>query len=191
MNGIFKTANQALHFSYVIEQYPPDTLSQMHGILESLRRESGEPHELRMTTVDMSGLTPLEIRSQCSDIRAQVRAQLQPLQAQLLEARFSQDRDTKRHAIRAIAEHVAPQLALPVDVALALAWRHYVDKERRQRDFTFRQIAESYAITKSAAHRAAGQLEAIITQLEGDAVGMLAPIFELANIIDTPPGRAA
>lgn len=186
MSGIFKSVSQALNFSYDIEQYPPGALSQMNGILTKLRASLGEQEQVEPSTVNFGGLTPLEVRYQCDTIRGKVREQLPPRLASAIEARYSGDRDTKRFAVRAVAQLVVNELAWAEELALALTWRHYMPKERRDKDFTLRQLADSYGTTKSRAGRMAGRLDVYIAALELEAHALLALPFALDKIIELP-----
>jgi len=191
MSAIFRNVSQALHFSYVIQQYPADGHSQLHRVIGMVKREMGVALDEHDTTLNLGGMSPLEIKAQCADIRAQVRHRLDELHAQALEARFSEERDVKRFAIRCLAVHAAPQLAVSFDCALALCWRHYTPKERRDRDFTFRQLGEAYGISKDKAARSANRLALLLADLEADGMEGLAPGFERAGIVDQLQAMAA
>lgn len=192
MSAIFRNVSQALHFAFVIEQYPPAGASNVRTVIGILKKEMGiRLDEADTTTMRLEGLSPLEVRAQCADIRAQVRRQLDELHAQALEARFSEERDVKRFAIRCLAAHAAAQLVVSVDCALALCWRHYMPADRRDRDFTFRQIAEQYGISKDKAARAAGKLALILAELEADGMEQLAHDFEIAGVVEPLPAMAA
>jgi hypothetical protein len=171
MAALFRSVSQALHFSFLVEEMPV-----ISRVIPGFFRER--------TTVNLEGMTDQEVRAQCAMIRAYVRGHLVELHAQALEARYSEDRDTKRFAIRALSELYASAIGLEPEAALAIAWRHYLPPERRDRDFTLRQIAESYNIGKSTAGRAADKFARIAAELEGDAMEVLAIGFEDAGIVD-------
>lgn len=184
MSAMFRTVSQALHFSYVLEQYPPHAMSQMSSVIRTVKREMGVAEDSRTSTVDLSGLSPLEARHQCADIRAAVRSQLTTVEAHVLEARYSQDRDTKRLAIRAIAHYCLPLMSVGEDIVKALAWRHYATPDRQEKEWTYREIAASYQISKGKAQRAGEYLSHTIRAIENAALDRLRYRFEDAGIVD-------
>lgn len=187
MSAIFRNVSQALYFSFVIQQYPANGTGNMQSVIGILKKQMGVALNENNTTMRLDGLSPMEVRAQCADIRAQVRHKLDELHAQALEARFSEERDVKRYAIRCLAAHIAPQLVVSLDCALALCWRHYTLAERRDKDFTFRQIAQEYGISKDKAARAAAKLASTLAYLEADGMEQLAIGFERAGIVDPVP----
>lgn len=191
MSAMFENVSQALYFSFVVQQYPAMGKGNTRSVVEGMEKEMGITLDRRYTSMRINDLTQLELRAQCGDIRDQVRAKLDELHAQALEAKFSHERDVKRLAIRHIAAHAAAQLAVSDDCALALCWRHYLPPERRDKDFTFRQIGQEYGISKDKAARAAARLSLLLADLEADGMTQLAHGFERAGIVDPVPALIA
>lgn len=177
--AIFQTSGQAVHFSYVVQAYDASPQSQMAMIMRAAIKELGA----RSSSIDFDGLTPLEVRGQCAMIRACVRTHLRPMEASAIEARYSRDRDTKRVAIRALADYYGPVIGVNASVALALLWRQHVDKKQKK-DFTLRQIAKGYAIPFSSAQRAALALNDHLHAMEGLALSNLHERFVASGVID-------
>lgn len=168
--AIFQTSGQAVHFSYVIEAYDASPQSQMAMIMRSVMKHlEGEGV---LSSIDFDGLTPIEVRGQCAMIRSCVRNHLRAMEANALEARYSRDRDTKRLAIRALADYYGPIVGINPSLALALMWRQHVDQDRK-RDFTLRMIAKDYAVPYSTAQRSAVALSDQLNRLEGSALSNL------------------
>jgi hypothetical protein len=188
---MFRTVSQALHFSYVLEQYPPHAMSQMSSVIRTIKREMGVAEDSRTSTVDLSGLSPMEARHQCADIRAAVRAQLTTVEAHVLEARFSHDRETKRLAIAALTGYCLPMTTVSRDVVSALVWRHQAPPAERKRHWTFREIAASYEISEDKAERQSRIVERILRTLESAAMDGLRDRFENAGIVDQTHAIAA
>lgn len=177
--AIFQTTGQAVHFSYVIQAYDASPQSQMAIIMRNAIRQIG----MRGSSIDFGGLSPLEVRGQCAMIRACVRSHLRPIEACALEARYSSDRDTKRLAIRELAETYAPVIGINPSLALALMWRQHIDQTRRK-DFTLRAIAKDYGTSKDTVHRAAKALNDHLHLLEGLALSNLHARFVADEVIE-------
>ncbi|MET3134969.1 hypothetical protein AAKU55_005272 [Oxalobacteraceae bacterium GrIS 1.11] len=185
--AIFQTSGQAVHFSYVIQGYDATPQSQMARIMHSVMRQLGISDGAGLSSIDLAGLTPLEVRGQCAMIRACVRSHLRPMEAKALEARYSSDRDTKRFAISALADCCGPVVGINPSVALALMWRQHVDRSRKK-DFTLRMIATEYGLSKSTIHRAEAALKQHLGTLENLALSNLHARFVADGIIEGDPG---
>lgn len=184
MSAMFRTVTQALHFSYVIEQYPVHAMSQMPALIRSIKAEMGVPEESRDSTVNLSGLSPLEARHQCADIRAAVRKQLSTVEAHVLEARFSHDPMVKAAAVAALTRYCLPLMGVGEDIVKALVWRHNSPPDRQEKDWSFREIGETYGISKDKAARSAKALAKVLRAVESAAVDALRDRFEHAGIVD-------
>jgi hypothetical protein len=181
--AIFKTSGQAIHFSYVIQAYDASPQSQMAIIMRNGVRQMDRSDASSGPKINFGGLTPLEVRGQCAMIRACVQDHLQPREAWALEARYSRDRDTKRFAIRELANYYGPVLGISADLVLALMWRQHVEKSR-QKDFSLRAIASDYSVPYSTVQRAAKALDEHLHALEGMALSNLHGRFVEAGVIE-------
>lgn len=83
--AMFRSTSQALHFSYMIQAYEVSVENIMSKAIRAIMKELGIWNEGDPSTVDFSGLSPLEIRGQCAMIRAIVRDRLPRLSRRATE----------------------------------------------------------------------------------------------------------
>lgn len=181
--AIFQTTGQAVHFSYVIQAYDTTPQSQMARIMRGVMQKMGISDGTGPSSIDFTGLTPLEVRGQCAMIRGCVRNHLRFTEANALEARYSSDRDTKRFAIRALADYYAPMLGISTSIAMALMWRQHVEHSMRK-NFTLRMIATEYGISKSSVHRTEKALQQYLDNIESAALSNLHARFVADGVIE-------
>ena len=193
---IFRSTSQALHFAYLIEAYEVSVESIMSKAMRIIMMELGLWNTGEPSTVNFGGLNALEVRAQCSMIRAAVRSRLPAPEAWAVQARYGINEiilaDGQRKpvfsrerydAIMRLGDWLAPSFTnfnpLAVDLLVARA----VDK--RVADVTFRQMADELGLSKSGWHRALNDVKQRIEALENMAINRLEPAFVADGLVES------
>lgn len=185
MKGIFKSAEQAVHFAFIMEAYPAtprDTLATIRSI-DACR--TGRPSD-----INFGSLTPSEIRSECAGIRRGVLAHLSSAEGCALVAKFS-SRHARSEYDRTIALGVVEHHFWPVvqkqwddrNMFHTIVRRHYAQFERHDPTLTLRAIAAKHGVSKERVQRVARYFEGVLRQLETVALDNLRREFEQKGII--------
>ena len=196
MNAIFRSTAQALHVSYIVLSMPTrqgapfrnmlihmledldDLTHQQQVWLDQLRGTPGSG------TVNFGGLSPDEIRAQCSMITAAVRDRLPEPERNAIWARYAYQVE-RANGVRGLASYYQSLIGVGNDMAmLALVWRRYAGKERADQDFSFRQIAAECGGSKSTYERANKVLTAHLRALEERADETLTASFRAHGVIE-------
>lgn len=190
---IFKSAQQAIAFSYMMAGLPAREGGGLGKMLDRMKLEEtgiaeprGEP-----SSISFAGLNEMEIRGQCAMVRSAVETMLPHPESVAIRSRFGAA-DIKRgpggriaratygfertEAMRQLSRYMAPMLpTLPPEALLLLIAR--VCGECEQLRPTFRRIEEECGSSKSALERAEKKLKQHIRRLAGIGIDRLAPMF--------------
>jgi hypothetical protein len=193
--AIFRSTSQALHFAYLIEAYEVSVESIMSKAMRIIMMELGLWNTGEPSTVNFGGLNALEVRAQCSMIRAAVRDRLPAPEAWAVQARYGINEiilaDGQRKpvfsrerydAIMRLGDWLAPSFSnfnpLAVDLLVARA----VDK--RVVDVTFRQMAENFGLDHSTYAYALKRVRGKLEVLEKMAINRLEPAFMADGLVE-------
>lgn len=179
MQAIFRDTGQCLHFAYMIQQYPntaPSTLASAMRV------------EIKASGIDFGGLSPNEIRDECSKIRNSVRAILASHEAAALIAKYSTDQQERDRAIRVISNHIAPALHKAIKdrrLIFAIVERHYIPDDERGPKWSLRALSDQFKVSKDKIHRTAKVFEQYARQIEIIALDNLRREFEKQQIVQS------
>jgi len=194
--AIFKSTAQALHVSYLVLSMPPRQGAPFRNMLIRLLEDLDEPtnqqqawlEQLRGvatgSTINFAGLSPDEIRAQCSMITAAVRDRLPEPERNVIWARYAYQLE-RAAGVRGLAGYYRSLVNVDNDMAMmALVWRRYAGRERADQDFSFRQIAAECGGSKSTYERANKILTGHLRALETRADETLTASFRAHGVIE-------
>jgi len=196
--AMFRSTSQALHFSYMIQAYEVSVENIMSKAIRAIMKELGIWNEGDPSTVDFSGLSPLEIRGQCAMIRAIVRDRLPGPEAWAIQARYGVNEITtidgkkrfvfsseRQEAIMNLGNWMAPSFPnfnpLAVDILIAKAVGAL--NKKQSNGITFREMAEQFGLSHGAYHHAMKQVGERLIALESRAIDTLTPEFERDGVV--------
>jgi len=201
--AIFKTTSQALHVSYLVLSMPPRQGAPFRNMLIRLLEDLDErtPRqdvwlqqlrgEASGSGINFGGLTPDEIRAQCSMITAAVRDRLPEPERNVIWARYAYQVE-RAAGVRGLSSYYRSLIGVGNDMGmLALVWRRYAGRERADQDFSFRQIAAECGGSKSTYERANKVLAAHLVALEKRADETLTASFRAHGVIEDDSLQAA
>ena len=178
---IFRSVNQALHFSFLMETLPVSQKSQM----EAIYRQGGKRvvfDDYHHSTIHFGGLSPLEVRGQCAMVRGAVVDHLVEQERQAVLARYS-FRTEKALAVRAMRDCARPLLSCQDEwPTLAMAWSIFGTDQQRD-GLSVRLIADEYCLSKSAVARDVGEIRRTARTLENRACDKLSDLFLRSGLI--------
>lgn len=196
--AMFRSTSQALHFAFMIQAYEVSVENIMSKAIRAIMKELGIWDEGEPSTVDFSGLSPLEIRGQCAMIRAIVRDRLPGPEAWAIQARYGVNEiamiDGKKRfvfsreryeAIMNLGNWMAPSFPnfnpLAVDILIAKAVGAVNKKQAG--GITFREMAEQFGLSHGAYHHAMKRVGERLIELEYRAIDTLTPEFERDGVV--------
>ncbi len=182
MQPIFRDTSQAVHFAFVIEQYPVGPRSSLASAVRAAMLEVGESR----SGIDFGGLSPLEIHAECQRITKALNDRLQRHEAAALIAKFSHDQQQKDVAIKNIATHIAPALLGAINdrqLLFKVVERHYIPDDQRGPQWSLRALATEFKVSKDRLHRVTKVLEQYAQQLEILALSNLRRAFEEQELV--------
>jgi hypothetical protein len=192
MTAIFKSTQQALHFSYMLLSQPSRDGGQLGRMLERMELDAtGIRKSREMSTVNFAGLTELDIRAQCSMVTARVQSALPSPEAwairskygctevrrdksgQIIAASFGKDR---ADAMLYISEYLQPSFeSVPVGAMPYLVARICGENDLVRP--TFRAIESAFGLNISTATRAEKRVKVRIRELCNMGCDKLTPDF--------------
>ena len=195
---IFVNLGQALHFSFLMELIPASNKGASQIAFEHLMENSGRVFDSGPpSTINMKGLSIIEIRGQCAMVRSLVEDHLLAPEKYALWARYGQYDNrakvyTKMDGVEGIAHYVEPACLVKGDALLELAGNFYnltgfSKKGHRKPPPTMRQIAKKYEIDLAKLARTKRVIGQKAAQLEIVAFGRLYELLknkELAEILE-------
>ena len=182
---IFKSVEQALHVSFLMEILPVTSRSFMQAMMEAHMKANGtwEGSIPKERTINFGGLSPLEIRGQCAMIRASVEHHLAEPEQLAVKAHYGHQ-TCKEAGVRGLARYVSPMLSTAHSEAiLALAWGIY-GNEKQKDGLSLREVAEHYGLSKSTAQRDQQIIKKVGRDLLCRAVGSLHDRFQRGGVTE-------
>ena len=166
---IFTSVEQCLHVCFLMGTLPVSQKSQTQAVIERMIEQSGTVPLREKSTVNFSGLSPLEVRGHCAMIRAVVDDHLPAPEIAVIHARYAYQMQ-KAAGVRAIRDYCLPQLTIQADIAtLAMAWGVFGSAAQR-RELSTREIALQCHLSKSTVHRDMQRIKKIVQAIERGAV---------------------
>lgn len=180
---IFRSVEQALHISFMMEILPVMQKSQMQIVLERMIKEMRAAEEHEQRTINFSGLSPLEIRGQCAMVRGAVEHHLLKQEADAIHARYG-FQSCKANGVRGVRDYCLPMMTIRENTpTLAMAWGIYGTKQQKE-DLSSRRIAEQFSISQSSVSRNMRIIRDTGILLIDRGVDHLKSIFERGNILE-------
>ncbi len=171
---IFKSTQQCLHFSFLMETLPMTYKSRMHALIKQTREPS---------TIHFDGLSPLEIRGQCALIRNVVMHRLPKPEADAICARYGHAA-TKAKGICGIRNYSRGMIRTQREEAtLAIACSVFTEK-RQRKALSSSEIAKAYTLSEPTVTHDVGVIARKARELEGYAIERLTTIFERSGLIE-------
>ncbi len=171
---IFKSVEQCLHFSFLLEVLPATYKNRMHVLIKQTRAPS---------TIYFDGLSALEIRGQCALVRNMVMDTLPKPEADAICAWYGHAA-TKAKGIYGIRDYSRYEMSTTSEEAtLAIACSVYVTGWRRKHLST-RKISKKYGLSQSTVMRDKERIAENARALETYAIEHLTPIFEGRGLIE-------
>lgn len=201
---VFKTVGQALYLGYVMEVTPPSTPSPTETLIRDLMKQRyGEaPIPQSERSLNMGGMTPLELRAQCALIRQAVADHLAGQERDTIHARFGHQA-TRGTGVCGLRDHYGSLCNTQHDEAiLALIWAIYVPgirqfpmesprafnarRKKRENEWSVRGIEKKYGFAKSVLHRDQQMLRKLLYGVEMQAQSKIEDIFVRAGLVCPP-----
>lgn len=191
---IFTSTGQAVHFAYLVQSFEACPESQF---AKEMRKHQAMLGELGYrSTVDFSGLNPMEIRGQMAMVRSAVESKLPKPESDALKARYgtvtvrklpdgtrhAEMSEERRLAITGLADYLHPQFdSVPL---LALAWMisRAVGNVAAMRP-AFKTIAAQFGSSAATMSRKNPKLLERLAGLEMSGIDRLTPIFEREGLV--------
>ncbi len=171
---IFKSVQQCLHFSFLMEAQPATYNSRMHELIKRTREAS---------TINFEGLTALEVRGQCAIVRKMVMRHLSQPEIDAIHAWYGHQ-ECKAGGVHGIRDYHRRMISTQHDEAtLAIAWSVFARGWQRKH-FSTRKIAKKYGLSQSTVMRDVKVIADNGRVLEGAAIEHLTPIFESKGLIE-------
>lgn len=145
---IFRDAGHALHVSFLIHSLPPTIKSPTAIVIDRLVKDNhvwdGLPVRCE-SSVNFSGLTPLEVRAQAAMVVGMVRNLPHPAERASCEAIYGHQK-IKADGVRGMALYLSPLLATSGDYPLYVCWHVFMTARQRE-GVTQDDIARQFGVT--------------------------------------------
>ncbi|MGB8422198.1 hypothetical protein [Paraburkholderia sp.] len=194
MDGIFRNTQQALSVAYLVMAEPAREKMAFRlaliRIIESIgtlnRRQAAFLDYLygqKEGTVNFEGLSPLEIRGQCSMITAAVAHHTKKAEQAAIWIRHARDHD-KKVAVIWMARQLRAKLNITsTDAIRYLVAEQSLPQKERDPEKTFKYISEQTGVPVRTLERAAVTIRKHLRQLENSAVDKLTPMFVRDGVV--------
>ena len=180
---IFRSVEQALHFSFLMATLPVSQKSQMHELYVLSQKRLGVFNEKSTSTIHFGGLDPLEVRGQCAMVRATVYDHLAEPERFAVLARYAYQGE-KGIGVRGIRDYCLPLLACGHEWAtLAMAWSLFGTEEQKA-GLSIRKIAEEFVLKPSSVNDDLVKIKKTSRSLEARAYDRLGVHFANTGLID-------
>lgn len=182
MTAIFKSVEQALHFSFLMETLPAAQKSQMQVLFDLWLERNGYREVREPSTINFGGLSALEIRGQCSMVRGAVLHHLVGPEMSVVHARYGYGFE-KGVGIKGVRKYCEPMMSTKYEwPTLAMAINVF-GSAKQSAEFSIRMIAKEWGLSKSTVARDVGIIRSTSRLLENRAYDRLRPIFEKSELI--------
>lgn len=186
--AIFRSVSQALHISYLMESLPVTQKSNSQAVIERMMEEAGVPREVAQEgSVNFSGLTPMDVRGQCSMVRAAVKHHCMPMEAHAIHAWFAdKNAPEKINGVHAMRTHAATLGLYTFDSPMArllVSW-HIHSQGKLRNMCTERAIAQENGLSQSTVHRNIVAVSKISSTLRRAGMDRLEVLWRRDGMID-------
>lgn len=179
---IFRSVEQALHVSFLMEILPATQKSQMQSMIDRMLEEMGIVQEREKGSINFGGLTALEIRGQCAMVRGAVLHHLPKPEVDAVHARFAHQ-ICKAGGVRGVRDYCQPSLSSQGDMAtLSMAWGVF-GTQRQRDDLSVRKIATEFGLSASTVGRDMQIIRNTGRMLLNRGVERLSSMFERQNLV--------
>ncbi len=178
---VFRTIGQALYVAYVVEVTP---LAQKGGtqiVIEDIMRKGGYQSEPKRTerSINVSGLTPLELRAQCAIIRESVDKLADP-QQHALKARYGRQ-TTRAAGVQGLLELLGALCNSRKDAAVkALIWAIY---EENREEWSLRRLEKEFGVGKNTLHRDQQLIRKLVLRWQSVGESTLDAKFQASGLV--------
>ena len=181
---IFRSVQQAVHFSFFMATLPVSQPSQMQEIYrQGGRRVWTCDDQYEPSTIHFGGLDQMEMRAQCAMVCAAVYDHLGEPERDAILARFAY-RAEKARGVRATRDYCLPLLTCGDEWAtMAMAWSVFGTPDQRT-GLSLRLIAEEFALKVSAVNDDIQRIKKTARHLESRAYARLDEQFAGSGLIE-------
>jgi hypothetical protein len=189
--AVFRTTGQALHFSFLIEAMPSTQKGATQIVIESLKRAHFVIEGSGLHTINVSGLSPIELRAQCAMVRGSVEHHLPQPEMMAVWARYGQG-GRKECGVDFLSEYLAAVLpAIANDSAMRLLTASCFAKMPKGRPrqhgpqhWGLRRIGREFGYATATLHDARTKLREHTGALERVAETRLQALFERTGLVE-------
>lgn len=177
---MLRNAAQAVQFAFIIEAYPQ---GGRPAIVHAMK-QAGITDAHANAGINYDGMTPTQIRMECTKVRETVRTSLKPHEAAAIMARHSINPLDRHRAIKELTAHFRAIVMAQVHhftLAERIIERHYVETSQRNEEHSLRHLAERFRVNRSAIQKAADTYKTHALILEQTALDNLRALFESAH----------
>lgn len=179
---IFRSVQQALHFSFLMETIPVSQKSQMQEIYQQGKQRTWQEDKREPNTIRFGGLSPLEVRGQCAMVRGAVIDHLQVSERHAVHARYALQ-STQSSGVRAMRDAAKPMLSCQDEwPTLAMAWLIFGSVNQID-GITTRSIADEFELSQNMVMRDIGKIRQTHHALELMAFNKLSELFRKDRLI--------
>lgn len=180
---IFRSVQQALHFSFLIETIPVSQKSQMQEIYQQGKQRTWQEDKREPTTIRFGGLSPLEVRGQCAMVRGAVMDHLLIGERHAVHARYALQ-NVQSSGVRAMRDEAMPMLSCQDEwPTLAMAWLIF-GSIGQTAGITTRSIADEFELSQTSVMRDIGRIKQVHRALELVAFNKLSELFRKDGLIE-------
>lgn len=181
---IFRSVQQAVHFSFFFLSLPPSQPSQMQTIYrQGGKRVTQSDDHYEPPTIHFGDLDQMDRRAQCAMVCAAVYDHLDAHERNAILARFAYQVE-KARGVRATRDYCLPLLTCGDDMAtLAMAWAVFGDEDQRA-GLTIRGIAGEFDLKVSAVNDDIQRIKKTARHLEARAFDRLAQQFAGSGLVE-------
>jgi hypothetical protein len=198
---VFRTIGQCLFLAYAMEVTPPSTRSPTETLIRDLMKQRyGEaPVPVGERSINMGGMSPMELRAQCALIRAAVNDHTAGQERDTICARFGHQ-VTRANAVRGLRDQYRSLCNTQVDEAvLALIWAIYAPgvrqfpgegaqafnmrRKKRADEWSTRGIEKNYSVGRSVLRRDQDMLRKLLHGVEMQAQAKLEELFIRTGLV--------
>lgn len=191
-DAVFSSVGQALFVSFLMEVLPPTQKGATELVIDELKRRhfNLEAKSDNERTLNMRGLSPLELRGQCAMVRAVVQDHLPQPERVAIWSRYGHQR-TKAEGVRGITEYLRGLYSMPHgEAVLAITWAIYVPRNTprdrstgRKEDWSLRTLAERYRVDRRVLAENQRQIRHHAQQLERAGEQRLSGLFDRTGLV--------
>lgn len=179
---VFKSIEQALHVSFLMEILPATQKSAMQSMIDRMLEDAGIVQEREVGTINFGGLSSLEIRGQCAMVRGAVLHHLNQPEIDVVHARYGYH-FLKGQGIKGVRDRSLPMMSTKNDWAtLAMTVSVYGSAKQRE-EFSTRMIAKEWGLSQSTVVRDIKIIRNTARAIHQQACDKLNSFFELHGLV--------